>query len=386
MGADPIRVLIADDEPALRIALADLLAHDDEVVLIGSAGDADEAIQLAVDEHPDVALVDVKMPAGGGPRAAREIMRVSPDTRVIALSAFEDRPTVLEMLRAGAVGYLVKGTAGEEILGSIQKVMAGGASLSSEVIAGIVHELTQQLRREEAAREERDARRGEIERFVAGEGLSMVFQPIVELSTPEHRRGRGAGPVPFAPVATTERMVRRGGPAGAGRAAGAHHDRPGPARAGPGARGRLPGGELLASRGHLLPTGAPAGIGRRPDRAGDHRTRGGRGLRRPGDGARPPARDGRPHRDRRCRRGVRQHAPHPADHPRHREDGHEPHPGDRRRPREAGPRGGPDLVHRGDGHRHGGRGHRNGGGTRHARDVGRSLRSGLLPGRTRPLA
>jgi EAL domain-containing protein (putative c-di-GMP-specific phosphodiesterase class I) len=110
-------------------------------------------------------------------------MRVSPDTRVIALSAFEDRPTVLEMLRAGAVGYLVKGTAGEEILGSIQKVMAGGASLSSEVIAGIVHELTQQLRREEAAREERDARRGEIERFVAGEGLSMVFQPIVELST-----------------------------------------------------------------------------------------------------------------------------------------------------------------------------------------------------------
>ena len=183
VGADPIRVLIADDEPALRIALADLLAHDDEVVLIGSAGDADEAIQLAVDEHPDVALVDVKMPAGGGPRAAREIMRVSPDTRVIALSAFEDRPTVLEMLRAGAVGYLVKGTAGEEILGSIQKVMAGGASLSSEVIAGIVHELTQQLRREEAAREERDARRGEIERFVAGEGLSMVFQPIVELST-----------------------------------------------------------------------------------------------------------------------------------------------------------------------------------------------------------
>ncbi len=61
--------------------------------------------------------------------------------------------------------------------------MAGGASLSSEVIAGIVHELTQQLRREEAAREERDARRGEIERFVAGEGLSMVFQPIVELSS-----------------------------------------------------------------------------------------------------------------------------------------------------------------------------------------------------------
>ena len=52
VGTDPIRVLIADDEPALRVALADLLAHDDEVVLIGSAGDADEAIQLAVDRAP----------------------------------------------------------------------------------------------------------------------------------------------------------------------------------------------------------------------------------------------------------------------------------------------------------------------------------------------
>ena len=101
LGADPIRVLIADDEPALRGALADLLAHEDDVVLIGTAGDADEAIAHRERRTPDVALVDVKMPAGGGARAAREIARCSPDTRVIALSAFEDRPTVLEMLRAG---------------------------------------------------------------------------------------------------------------------------------------------------------------------------------------------------------------------------------------------------------------------------------------------
>jgi len=180
---EPISVLIADDEPALRGALADLLAHEDDVVLIGTAGDADEAIAIAIDARPDVALVDVSMPAGGGPRAAREIARCSPDTRVIALSAFEDRPTVLEMLRAGAVGYLVKGTDGEEILGSIQKVMAGGASLSTEVIAGIVAELRDQLRREDDEQQLVDARRGEIERFVAGEGVSMAFQPIVELST-----------------------------------------------------------------------------------------------------------------------------------------------------------------------------------------------------------
>lgn len=182
---EPIRVLIADDEPALRGALAELLAHEEGVVLIGSAGNADEAIELADDQRPDVALVDVKMPAGGGARAAREISRVSPATRVIALSAFEDRPTVLEMLRAGAVGYLVKGTAAEEIVGSIERVMAGGTSLSTEVIGGIVQELTSQLRREEIEHERREARRGEIERFMAGDGLSMVFQPIVDLRSRE---------------------------------------------------------------------------------------------------------------------------------------------------------------------------------------------------------
>ena len=151
-------MLIADDEPAPRGALAELLAHEDGVVLIGTAGDADEAIQLADDARPDVALVDVKMPAGGGPRAAREIVRVSPATRVIALSAFEDRPTVLEMLRAGAVGYLVKGTGADEIVGSIERVMSGGASLSAEVMGGIVQELTSQLRREEIATRSRRRR------------------------------------------------------------------------------------------------------------------------------------------------------------------------------------------------------------------------------------
>jgi EAL domain-containing protein (putative c-di-GMP-specific phosphodiesterase class I)/FixJ family two-component response regulator len=182
-AADLIRVLIADDEPALCGALAELLGQEDRVLIVGTAGDADEAIELAGTSFPDVALVDVKMPAGGGPRAAREIIRISPLTRVIALSAFEDRPTVLEMLRAGAVGYLVKGTAAEEIVGSITRVMKGGTSLSTEVVGGIVAELTSQLRRQEIFEEALEMRRTEIHRFLSGEGLTMAFQPIVDLRT-----------------------------------------------------------------------------------------------------------------------------------------------------------------------------------------------------------
>ena len=171
-----VRVLVADDEPALRDALSELLAQEPSLALVGAAADADEAVAMAAREQPDVALVDVSMPAGGGARAAREIARSSPGTRVIALSAFEDRSTVMEMLRAGAVGYLVKGAAGEDIVGSIHRVATGRASISADVVDGLVHELSSQLRREEIEIERSQARAAEIHRFATGEGLRTAIE------------------------------------------------------------------------------------------------------------------------------------------------------------------------------------------------------------------
>jgi signal transduction histidine kinase len=148
-GNGRITVLIAEDEPAVRAALADLIDIEDELELVGAAGDAQEAIDLAREHHPDVALVDVKMPSGGGTRAAREIRNLSPATRVVALSAYEDRTTVLEMLRAGAAGYLVKGTSAGEIVEAIRRSVRGQASLSTEVTAEVIHELVELLDRSE---------------------------------------------------------------------------------------------------------------------------------------------------------------------------------------------------------------------------------------------
>jgi EAL domain-containing protein (putative c-di-GMP-specific phosphodiesterase class I)/CheY-like chemotaxis protein len=180
-----IRVLIADDEPGLLSALTDLLSSEEGLEVVGAAGDADQAIEAAISGRPHVALVDVKMPGGGGARAAREIIRRSPQTRVIALSAFEDRPTVLEMLKAGAVGYLVKGAGAEEIVNSISAVAQGGTSLSAGVMERVVQELSTQLRREEAETAGRRTREERIRRFLQGEGTSMAFQPIVDLRTRE---------------------------------------------------------------------------------------------------------------------------------------------------------------------------------------------------------
>ncbi len=186
IGADTsVRVLVADDEPALRETLAALFAHEPTLDLIGTAADADEAVNLATTAQPDVALIDVNMPGGGGPRAAREIARLSPRTRVIALSAFEDRSTVLEMLRAGAVGYLVKGTAGEDIVDSIHRVASGRASMSADVVDGIVLELSSQLRREEIEHQRFRERAAEIQRFTSGKGIAIHVQPIVDLTSRE---------------------------------------------------------------------------------------------------------------------------------------------------------------------------------------------------------
>jgi signal transduction histidine kinase len=144
-----ITVLIAEDEPAVRAALSDLIEIEEGLELVGAAADAQEAIDLATEHRPDVALLDVKMPAGGGTRAAREIRALSPATRVVALSAYEDRTTVLDMLRAGAAGYLVKGTSAGEIVEAIRRSVRGQASLSTEVTAEVIHELVELLDRSE---------------------------------------------------------------------------------------------------------------------------------------------------------------------------------------------------------------------------------------------
>jgi EAL domain-containing protein (putative c-di-GMP-specific phosphodiesterase class I)/DNA-binding NarL/FixJ family response regulator len=181
MDAQPIRVLVVDDEPEVRSALAELIGAEEDLDMVASAGDPDEAAGLAGSTLPDVALVDVKMPNGGGPRAAREILRLSPRTRVLALSAYEDRETVLAMLGAGAVGYLVKGTPPEDIVGAIGRAARGQTSVSSEVMGGVVDELASQLRRAERSTHDTRARRDRIRSIVERRDFGLVYQPIVRL-------------------------------------------------------------------------------------------------------------------------------------------------------------------------------------------------------------
>ena len=136
-----VRVLIADDESTLRQALAELISGEPGLDVVAVAEDADEAVALAEETRPDVALVDVRMPGGGGVAATRAIRERSPSTRVLALSAREDSTGALELLGSGAVGYLVKGIAPDEIVEAIRRAARGQTSMSADVAGQLVEGL-----------------------------------------------------------------------------------------------------------------------------------------------------------------------------------------------------------------------------------------------------
>ena len=112
---ETIRLVIADDDPAIRLVMAALIARQDDLELVGEAEDATQAIEVAARRRPDVVVLDVDMP-GGGVTAAMAIREANPTTRIVALSADSSQGAQYDMSRAGAVGYLVKGAPEDEIV------------------------------------------------------------------------------------------------------------------------------------------------------------------------------------------------------------------------------------------------------------------------------
>jgi DNA-binding NarL/FixJ family response regulator len=118
-----IRVLLADDDPVVRGLIATLLEAEPAMELVGAAEDADAAIDLAVRSHPDVALLDLDMPGGGGWRAIEEIRDRSPETQSIVLTALDTPEEQLHTMRSGAVDFLSKGASKADIVDAIRSAM-----------------------------------------------------------------------------------------------------------------------------------------------------------------------------------------------------------------------------------------------------------------------
>jgi DNA-binding NarL/FixJ family response regulator len=143
----PVRVLVVDDNDGFRESLASLLEGED-MEIIGQAGSGSEAIDMVRSLAPDVVLMDVRMPEMGGIEATRRLKALQPSLGVVALTGFEEQRAVRDMLVAGASGYVLKDSDGDEIVNAIRRAATGGASLSPEVTPTVIEELIEALERE----------------------------------------------------------------------------------------------------------------------------------------------------------------------------------------------------------------------------------------------
>ena len=136
-----IRVLVADDHALVREGLIKLLELDPKIEIITEVGDGQGAINVARKEKPDVILMDVNMPGTNGIVATKVIKRELPDTKVIALTIYEDEE-VVEMVKAGVSAYVLKDVAGSELIDTICRVMEGEVVIHPRVASRLVRELT----------------------------------------------------------------------------------------------------------------------------------------------------------------------------------------------------------------------------------------------------
>jgi DNA-binding NarL/FixJ family response regulator len=149
-GGDPvdgITVLVVDDQQLIREGIASLLSIQPGITVVGMAGDGREAVEKAVALNPDVVLMDVRMPECDGVRATGQIRRELPACQVIMLTTFDDEEYVVEALRAGAVGYLLKDLPAQELADAVRLARSGIVPFDS-VAAG---RLSSALARHQAA-------------------------------------------------------------------------------------------------------------------------------------------------------------------------------------------------------------------------------------------
>jgi two-component system, NarL family, response regulator LiaR len=144
--SNPIRVLIIDDHLMVRDGLKVFLANHPDILVAGEGENGMQAVELAARLRPHVVLMDLIMPVMDGVTATRLIRQRQPEVQVLALTSFQERHLVQDAVQAGAIGFLYKDCAPEDLVAAIRATFAGHASLSSRAAEALMHAVTHPAR------------------------------------------------------------------------------------------------------------------------------------------------------------------------------------------------------------------------------------------------
>jgi NarL family two-component system response regulator LiaR len=169
--SDRVTVLLVDDHEMVRRGVRAFLETRPDITVVAEAGSGEEAVELAAEHAPDVALMDLIMPGMDGVEATRRLTARSPRTKVVMLTSYHDDEHIFPAIRAGALSYVLKEVGPEELADAVRKAAAGEAVLHPRVAARVVRELHGARRDEPNAFRELSDRELEVLRLIA-DGLN----------------------------------------------------------------------------------------------------------------------------------------------------------------------------------------------------------------------
>jgi two-component system, NarL family, response regulator DevR len=145
------KILIVDDHEVVRLGLKSLLERHQQFEVVGEAGTAKEAVEQTSRLHPDIVLMDIRLPGASGIEACEEITRNYPETRVVMLTSYAEDEMLFSAIRAGASGYVLKQIGGDDLIRALESVGRGEALLDTAVTQRVLQEVRRAVKEEEAS-------------------------------------------------------------------------------------------------------------------------------------------------------------------------------------------------------------------------------------------